>query len=182
MAEVLVEFDTTLLAADGREFRPRACGRVADDGLWEGWLEFVAVESGGDRARTARETEQPNRDDLRYWAEGLTQVYLEGALARALAAPPAPSRPRETSAEPMFTGPRPRSAGAPVPHAVLNPYEVYAQGPAVLRRQLAAVDVTHLQGIAIAYGIAPASTVEAASREELSALIVAAAERAAGGT
>jgi hypothetical protein len=36
--------------------------------------------------RTPRETEQPNREDLAYWATGLTQVYLEGALTRALTA------------------------------------------------------------------------------------------------
>ena len=35
--------------------------------------------------QSPRETTQPNLTDLNYWATGLTPVYLEGALARALA-------------------------------------------------------------------------------------------------
>lgn len=83
MAEVLIDFDATIVAPDGRRWTPRACGGVADDGLWEGWIEFAATD-GADRVRTPRETEQPNRQDLAYWATGLTEVYLEGALRRAL--------------------------------------------------------------------------------------------------
>ncbi len=36
MAEVLVEFDSLLVAPDGTGWHPRACGDIADDGLWEG--------------------------------------------------------------------------------------------------------------------------------------------------
>ena len=32
---------------------------------------------------TGRETTQPNRTDTEYWATGLSEVYLEGALQRA---------------------------------------------------------------------------------------------------
>ncbi len=80
--EVLVRFSAHVTGSDGIAYIPQACGGVADDGLWEGWLEFVA-DSGVVR-RTPRETEQPNRDSLLYWAEGLSIAYLEGALARAL--------------------------------------------------------------------------------------------------
>jgi hypothetical protein len=59
-------------------------GAIADDSLWEGWLEFLpAGTDQRDAIRTGRETEQPKRTDLMYWAQGLTQVYLEGALQRA---------------------------------------------------------------------------------------------------
>jgi hypothetical protein len=30
-----------------------------------------------------KETSQPNRDAIEYWALGLEPIYLEGALARA---------------------------------------------------------------------------------------------------
>jgi hypothetical protein len=53
------------------------------DGLWEGWIEFIPTD-GGAPLRSRRETTQPNRDDAVYWATGLTPVYLEGALERAL--------------------------------------------------------------------------------------------------
>lgn len=36
--------------------------------------------------RTRRETTQPSRDALRYWATGLEPTYLQGALERALRA------------------------------------------------------------------------------------------------
>ena len=46
----------------------------------------VAVSVDGlPRLRTGQETSQPNRDALAYWASGLEDVYLEGALARATA-------------------------------------------------------------------------------------------------
>ncbi len=49
---------------------------------WIGWIVFHPVR-GGPPLRTERETTQPNLEDLRYWASGLTYAYLEGALDRA---------------------------------------------------------------------------------------------------
>ena len=84
MAELLVEFDTTIRAQDGTHWHPRVWGAIADDSLWEGWVEFLPAGTDDREAiRTGRETEQPKRTDLMYWAQGLTQVYLEGALQRA---------------------------------------------------------------------------------------------------
>lgn len=174
MAEVLVEYETRLRTRDGHEYRPRACGRVANDGLWEGWLEFLPVKGGRTPVRSGRETEQPNRADLLYWAEGLTQVYLEGALNRALSEP-VPATVVSSAAEPVFSGPRPHAAAgaaAPTPRAVLDPFEVYAQGPDVLLRQLAALDVGHLRAIVLAYGLASAAIANSAEREELTSFIM----------
>ena len=85
MAELLVEFDTTIRADDGTNWHPRVWGAIAEDALWEGWIEFLpAGTEERDPIRTGRETEQPKRSDLMYWAQGLTQVYLEGALERAI--------------------------------------------------------------------------------------------------
>jgi hypothetical protein len=94
MTDVLVEFDTIVHDERGRGWMPRACTRIADDGLWEGWIEFVPTDSSLEPVRTGRETEQHDRDGALYWAEGLSRVYLEGALNRALA----PSRAREVVA------------------------------------------------------------------------------------
>ncbi len=52
------------------------------DGTWAGWLEFASA-AGARRLRTGQETSQPNRDALVYWATGLEDVYLDGALNRA---------------------------------------------------------------------------------------------------
>ena len=85
MAELLVEFDTTIRADDGTNWHPQVWGGIADDNLWEGWIEFLpAGAEDREPIRSGRETEQPKRTDLMYWAQGLTQVYLEGALQRAL--------------------------------------------------------------------------------------------------
>ena len=80
-AETLGEYPASLADETGVPYVARALGRRREDGLWEGWLEF---ERGDDvRVETERETTQPNRTDLLYWANGLTAVYLEGAFRRA---------------------------------------------------------------------------------------------------
>lgn len=176
MSEVLVIYDAPITGSDGRRWAARACGRVADDGLWEGWLEFLPLASEASPIRTSRETEQPNRTDLLYWAQGLTRAYLEGAVNRALA----PSRPvaadREVGAQSVFGSPaeRPdRPSGNPPMRAPLNPFEVYLQGEDVLLKQLAALDASRLRDIAVAYGFGDAARAADMGREELTALIVA---------
>ena len=112
MAEVLVQFDTDVGADDGTPYSPRVCTRRRDDGMWEGWIEFVpSGAAGGVPLRSGRETEQSEREEVAYWASGLTTVYLQGALARARAA--AGGRrtprlaPRQVDATPHFEGPAP---------------------------------------------------------------------------
>ncbi len=83
MAETLVHFLTPISTPDGLVYDARACGAEGLDGLWHAWIEFTPV-GGGPMIRTGRETTQPNRQDTRYWATGLSTVYLEGALIRAL--------------------------------------------------------------------------------------------------
>ena len=100
MTEILVDYDTTIAGPDGRRWTSRACGQIADDRLWEGWIEFTAMDGSDAHVRTPRETEQPNRADLMYWATGLTQVYLEGALRRALDLPGRAPAPKHRDATP----------------------------------------------------------------------------------
>lgn len=85
MAEVLVKYTEKISAENRQGYVAQACTAEADDGLWEGWIEFLP--DTGSAIRSPRETEQPNRDAVSYWAQGLTAAYLEGALARALSAP-----------------------------------------------------------------------------------------------
>ena len=153
MAEVLVEFDAAFPGPGGAAYAPRACAREGEDGRWEGWLEFSDLDSGA-VVRSARETTQPTRDGVMYWATGLTRVYLEGALDRALAGARVVTS-REVDVEPVFDSPAPSLiVDVPsVPRAVLDPFAVYAQGEHVLRQELAALDVDHLHAIVKAFGL-----------------------------
>jgi hypothetical protein len=176
MAEVLTEFRTIVVSNDGRTFIPRACGAPLDGNVWQGWIEFVANDNGH-VVRTPRETTQPNRTDLVYWASGLTPVYLEGALDRAL-------NPRievrDTIAPPTFDGPAPSAVtitGPPVSastESVLDPFSVYQKGERLLRQQLAAMSPWHLVNIIRAHDLsrADAATLSAMSAPALIDLIV----------
>jgi hypothetical protein len=59
------------------------CAEERVDGTWEGWLEFHPNDVSQPILRTDQETSQPNRAAIKYWADGLEPIYLEGALARA---------------------------------------------------------------------------------------------------
>lgn len=102
MSEVLVRFDETVTDPSGVRYFPRAIGRQRRDGLWEGWLEFVSL--GDARSiESGRETTQPNRRDLEYWAQGLTRAYLQGALGRAQSPTEAIRRDRAVREGPRAT-------------------------------------------------------------------------------
>lgn len=187
MAEVLVDFDVRLAGPDGRIYEPQACGRERADGLWEGWIEFVAPE--GEPKRTGRETTQPNRDDLMYWAQGLTATYLEGALDRVLS--DAPRRPphREPSRPAVFEEPGVATAsgrvtvrspaGAAAPTAVLDPLQVYSEGGiGMLRGQLDALSASQLRNIirAQAFSTLDPAQLDRLGRPDLTDLIIRAVE------
>ena len=152
MAEVLVTFTTPTRAKNGDLYHGRVLGRLAHDGLWEGWIEF-ALAGSDEIVLTERETEQPNRTDLKYWAEGLSATYLEGALDRALNPTPAL---QPTPEERVFVNVHPRRP-KPVPmpatrRVVLDPFLTYAEGEELLRGQLNALSRDHLQDIVEGYG------------------------------
>lgn len=72
------------LVHDGvRTYRPRVYGEPQSDGTWAGWIVFFPLD-GSPAVATERETTQSTLDALRVWAAGVTLVYLEGALVRAL--------------------------------------------------------------------------------------------------
>jgi hypothetical protein len=156
MAEVFVTFTDPITGSDGRVYMGRVCGGEMEDGRWQGWIEFEAAD-GSTVIRSPRETTQPDRTDLAYWATGLTAVYLEGSLERALN----PGRVIPPVAEPVapaFDGPLPSHADATdAPEAVLNPHSVYRKGEAVLRAQLEALAPWHLVNIIRAYDLSEQS-------------------------
>ena len=171
MAEVLVRFTESVRGPDGIQYAAQACGGIADDGLREGWIEFV--EPGGSVLRTGRETEQPNHTALLYWAEGLTAAYLEGALRRALDVRMVVPRRATTPAESFFPSPA-RRPGASQPirvHSVLDPFATYVQGEQILRRQLSALSRYHLLTLIDAYQLDVVDSAYA-SKEDLAEGIV----------
>jgi hypothetical protein len=177
MAEVLVEFSDPVMSQDGRMFLARACGAEMDDTRWQGWIEFVPVD-GGPPVRSARETTQPNRTDTAYWATGLTPVYLEGSLERALnplarTTPTAPPPPH-------FDGPAPPAVEhLPARESVLNPFSVYRKGESLLRNQLSALSAWHLVNIIDAYGLSEQrqADLEATPEPVLVELIISAVQQ-----
>ena len=154
MAEVLVEFSDSIADSDGITYAARACGAESDNGHWQGWIEFVPMD-GGDVIRSGRETTQPNRTDTIYWATGLTQVYLEGALQRALK--PLTLRGPKPLGTPAYSEPAPDINRDPPQESILNPFSVYRKGEGLLRQQLHAFSAWHLVNIIRAHDLASAS-------------------------
>ncbi len=151
MAEVLVDFTESVISKAGHAYAARACGRPTESGTWEGWIEFLPAD-GAAPIRSARETTQPNRDDTVYWATGLTPVFLEGSLDRALnpvvrAEPAPPQVPAYDESAP------PLAAAPPVGESVFNPFSVYRNGEDMLRRQLNALSAWHLVNVIRAFDL-----------------------------
>jgi hypothetical protein len=199
----IFEYEPPVVGADHRIYRARACGRQRGDGLWEGWIEFEAFDGmDGLVRRTARETTQPNRADLVYWATGLTSVFLEGALERAIASE-VPRPLAHAPAPPAFDGPadaddasaavagedvdeleeEERVVAAPPVDSIVDPYVAYAKGEHYLRNKLGALEAWHLRNVARAnHIVTSASTLDALGKAALIELIVAHVRGAAAGS
>jgi hypothetical protein len=138
MVRMIRPYRLALATRNGHGYTALACGRPREDGTWEGWLEFVSTD-GSEVLHSPRETTQPNVADLEHWASGLTPVYLEGALHRAIDGP--------IRGAAHATDERPA--------AILDPFIAYGKGESLLRAQLAALAPLHLRNIARAYDLAP---------------------------
>jgi hypothetical protein len=99
MAELVHERLISLSGPDGMVY-DRALVYAEPNGrtTWAGFVEFVPEK--GERVRTGHETTQSNIEGVAYWATGLEDVFLDGALARACrrAATPEPEEKRTTAA------------------------------------------------------------------------------------
>jgi hypothetical protein len=159
MAEVLLTFDTPVADESGA-YHVRVVGRRADDGMWEGWLEFEPIGRSGDTLVGPVESRQPERDHLEYWATGLTPIYIEGALHRARR--PLVVRTRVVE-EPASDAPAPRAIVVPASSrvmrrdAVLDPFEIAEQsGLNVLGQELRALNRPRLLNIITEFDLNPA--------------------------
>lgn len=158
MAEVLLAFDTPVADETGT-YHPRVVGRLADDGMWEGWLEFEPIDHAGETLVGPVESRQPEHEHLVYWATGLTPVYIEGALHRAKR--PVVVRTRVVE-EPASDAPAPRAVVVPVQprtlrrEAVLDPFEVARHsGLDVLDQELRALNRPRLLNIIDDFALNP---------------------------
>ena len=160
MERVLLTYRVTLATPSGRTYRPRACGRARSDGTWEGWLEFLP-DDATPIVRSGRETSQPNLVDLEYWATGVTPIFLEGALERALV--------------PAFTHAIAGATGPPVSVPVLDPFAAFAKGHLHLWTQLRGRSPRYLQQIIRTYRLASeGDLVEVMTSRDLTEFIIAA--------
>ena len=83
MSELIHLYTVEVVDTGGVTYCVCACGERREDGRWDGWLEFCPASYSQPILRTDRETTQPNRAALLYWATGLEPLYFEGAFERA---------------------------------------------------------------------------------------------------
>lgn len=180
MSEVLRSFNESIRDASG-EYHARVVGRPATDGMWEGWFEFVPL--AGDRSEplvSSVESRQPKREHLAYWAEGLSQIYAEGALQRARR--PVTVRARAIEM-PVSHEPAPRIVTLPPrvvgPEPVMDPFDVGSKSLDVLAQELGALGRPRLLNIIAAYDLNPrGEELQAMSDAQLITFIVVSVETA----
>ena len=158
MSELLRSFDERILDDSG-EYHARVIGRLANDHMWEGWLEFVPLDGGSTDALVISpvESRQAEHEHLAYWASGLSVVYAGGALQRART-PRTPLTVRTRVAEepasdapaPRIVSETPRYVG---PEPVLDPFEVGSHSLDILAQELRALGRARLLNIIAAYNL-----------------------------
>jgi len=85
MAELIQKYTTLFRDEDGETYTVVASGEQSPSGTWEGWLEFHPMDKTKPVWVTGRETTQPGKSALEYWASGLEPLYFDGAFERAQA-------------------------------------------------------------------------------------------------
>ena len=83
MPQLIQQYTEQLTDQNGVTYTIQAFGAPRPDGTWEGWIEFHPLDITHPIFRTERETTQPDKGALEYWASGLEPLYFEGAFARA---------------------------------------------------------------------------------------------------
>ena len=177
MSEVLRSFDEPI-RDDSGTYHARVVGRLASDGMWEGWLEFAPFD-GGETLISPVESRQPEYTHLTYWASGLGVVYAEGALDRArrpltirkrILEAPAADQPA-----PRVSVPTRRTVAGLEP--VLDPFEVGSNSLDILAQELRALGRARLLNIINGYDLNPGNLdLQQMSDSQLITLIVVAVE------
>ena len=70
------------ISIDGKTYEVFVYGNERTDGTWSGALQFRDVKTRK-TLTTDQETSQPDRKALEYWATGVEDVYILGAIERA---------------------------------------------------------------------------------------------------
>jgi hypothetical protein len=158
MAEVILALEDPVADGDTATYHARVVGRLASDGMWEGWLEFTPLEKEDAEVLVGPvESRQPAHEHLVYWATGLTPVFLEGALQRAKRPLVVRTRILEF---PASNAPAPRvvttAARESRPAALLDPFDVGARSLDVLAQELRALNRPRLMNIIAAFDLNPA--------------------------
>lgn len=156
MTEELLEFENTIEDDAGRSYVALVLGEAREDGRWVGRIRFTAAAGaapGSAPFETDRETTQPNRDDLEYWATGLTYSYLEGALERALRRAKASGSDAVASAADVSEATSPALEPAPSPSGTPH-LEVASADPGVVQELMGTTDprpgtVRHVPGAGV---------------------------------
>jgi hypothetical protein len=89
MDTLFQQFERPIRDASGDTFLVFVQGRSRPHDTWEAWLVFERQRDAR-RFSTPVESTQPDASAILYWASGLTNTYLEGALDRALSVSIAP--------------------------------------------------------------------------------------------
>jgi len=89
MDTLFQQFEKPMRDSSGDTYLVFVQGRSRPHDTWEGWLVFERQRDAR-RFSTPVETTQPNAQAVLYWASGLENTYLEGALDRALSVSIAP--------------------------------------------------------------------------------------------
>jgi hypothetical protein len=85
MAELIQQYNALFQDKNGDTYSVVVRGARDASGTWEGWLEFHPIDKTKAAWSTGRETTQPEKSALEYWASGLEPLYFEGAFERAKA-------------------------------------------------------------------------------------------------
>jgi hypothetical protein len=126
--ELVLDLEPAVTAENGRLYHASVVASAAADGHWNAWLEFVSPDSQ-DVLRTDIETHQATETDLHRWAMTLSDVYLRGALERAVVSRSETVVHRRAIAQGAAAGTRGMADA-------LDPFELFALGEHVLRREL----------------------------------------------
>jgi hypothetical protein len=176
VSEIIEHLPYTVTDTQGRQYYVSVAGNRRADGEWEGWLEYVPLDDA-DALITPAETTQSNRAALHHWAEVLTETYVQGAFARAVAAAAA--------------GTTSRVVAERVDHAAVvaatvdlpDPFRLLTQGHDTMRSRLHALPRATLLNIIAASSLNPAglSLAWLSDRQLVTFIVTAVAAQLAAG-
>jgi len=173
--EIVLDLEPAIMADNGLLYRATVVARGAPDGHWNAWLEFVSADVQ-DVRRTGIETHQATEADLHRWATMLSDVYLRGALNRARVSSAETAVHRRAVAQATRAETRTVAKG-------FHPFELFALGEHVLRRELQLVKRATLLALIINHDLNPrALDLSRFTKAQLVAFIVTAIEARQGRT